>query len=133
VQGSSHTIIYLITNHRTSLVRRGPERSSGPTPGSAQDHPNPNPNLHTMLKMRPCKAVGHPLPSTASCAGSEVQLALLAARAHCWLRLNLLSSRTPRFPYIGLLSCLLSSNLYIYSALSHPRCRIWRLLLFNFT
>jgi len=56
VQGSSHTIIYLITNHRTSLVRRGPERSSGPTPGSAQDHPNPNPNLHTMLKMRPCKA-----------------------------------------------------------------------------
>lgn len=90
----------LLALHRTTQTRTlclwvvsKLSSSSGPCPPPSGEEPFPNPHL-TQL---------HPVL--------------------CWLRFNLLSSRTPRFPYVGLLSCLLSPSLYIYSELSHPRCQ----------
>ena len=63
---------------------------------------------------------------------SRMLLALLAARAHCWLILSLLSSSTPRSPSAGLLSSYSSPNLYLGLVLLCPRCRIRHLDLITF-
>jgi len=51
------------------------------------------------------------------CCSLRVLLSLLAARAHCWLRSNLLSARTPRSLFVGL-SSFSAPSLYINPGLS---------------
>lgn len=60
---------------------------------------------------------------------AEKQLALLAARACCWVRSYLLSAKTCRSLSAELFSSLLSHILYKYPGLPHPRCRIYHLKL----
>ena len=54
----------------------------------------------------------------------RIQLALLAVKAHCCLRFNLPSTRTPTSLSTEPLSSLSFPSLYIFSGLHHPRCRI---------
>jgi len=92
------------------------------------------PNLFMLLEVRPhqCRAEwDNSFPCPAGLMHPMTQLALLAARAHCWLIFHLLSTRTPRFLPRRVLSSLLSPSLCIYPGLPHPRCRIWNLLLLN--
>jgi len=63
---------------------------------------------------------------------TRVQLALLAARAHCWFMFNLLSTRTPGSLSVGLISGLSSPILNLQPGLPCFRCRIQHLLLLNF-
>ena len=57
----------------------------------------------------------------------RMQIALLAARAHCWLTLSLLSTSTYRSLPAGLLSSHTSLNLDLCLALLCPRCRVWHM------
>jgi len=59
----------------------------------------------------------------------QVWLALLAGRTHCWLRFNLLSTRTLAFFSVELLSSHSSLSQYTDEGLPCPRCRIWNLFL----
>jgi len=63
---------------------------------------------------------------------SRIQLALWAARAHCWLRFNVSLTRIPRFLSMLLLLSLLSPSLYKCLGLPYHRCRIQHLLFLNF-
>lgn len=63
---------------------------------------------------------------------SRIQLALLAARACCWLVFNLLSNRSTRSFSVGLFSSLSSPSLYIYLELPRVKYRIRHLVLLNF-
>lgn len=57
---------------------------------------------------------------------SRIFLALLAAKTHCWLTLNLTSTRICRS-----LQMLVPQYVHIFGL--HSRCRIWHLLLLSFT
>lgn len=57
---------------------------------------------------------------------------LLAARAHCWLKLSSPSIKTPRSLSAHLHSIFSSLNLYVHPGLHCPSCRIWYLSLLNF-
>ena len=62
----------------------------------------------------------------------RIPLAFLAARAHCWLMINLLSSRTSRSLSAELLSNRSAPSLYWCMGLLLPRCRTLHLPLLNF-
>ena len=61
----------------------------------------------------------------------RMPLAFLAARAHCWLIVNLSSTRTPRFLSAELLSSRSIPSLYWCMGLFLPRCRTLHLPLLN--
>jgi len=58
-------------------------------------------------------------------------LAFLASRAHCWLMVNLSSTRTPRSLSSELLSSRSTPSLYWCIGLFLPRCRTLHLPLLN--
>ena len=60
-----------------------------------------------------------------------IPLAFLAARAHCWLMVNLSSTRTPRSLSAELLSGRSTPSLYWCMGLFLPRCRTLHLPLLN--
>ena len=61
----------------------------------------------------------------------RMPLAFLAARAHCWLMVNLSSTSTPRSFSAELLSSRSAPSLYWCIGLFLPRCRTLCLLLLN--
>ena len=61
----------------------------------------------------------------------RMPLAFLAARAHCWLMVNLLSTRTPRSLSTELLSSRSTPSLYWCMGLFLPRCRTLNFPLLN--
>ena len=61
----------------------------------------------------------------------RIPLAFLAARAHCWLMVNLSSTSTPRSLSAELLSSSSTPSLYWCMRLFLPRCRTLRLPLLN--
>ena len=61
----------------------------------------------------------------------RILLAFLAARAHCWLMVNLSSTRTPRSLSAELLSSRSTPRLYWWMGLFLPRCRTLHLSLLN--
>ena len=61
----------------------------------------------------------------------RISLAFLAGRAHCWLMVNLSSTRTPRSLSAELLSSRSTPSLYWCMALFLPRCRTLHLPLLN--
>ena len=62
----------------------------------------------------------------------RMPLAFLAARAHCWLMVNLSSTSTPRSLSTELLSSRSTPSLYWCMGLFLPRCRTLHLPLLNF-
>ena len=87
----------------------------GPHQGSVEGKENlPRPAGHTLLLMHP-----------------RIPLAFLAARAHCWLMVNLSSTRTPRSLSAELLSSRSTPSLYWCMGLFLPRCRTVHLPLLN--
>ena len=61
----------------------------------------------------------------------RIPLAFLAARAHCWLMVNLSSTRTPRSLSAELLSSRSTPSLYWCMRLFLPRRRTLHLALLN--
>jgi len=62
----------------------------------------------------------------------RLPLAFLETRAHCWIMVNLSSTRTPRSLSTELLSRRSAPILYSYMRLCLPRCRTLHLPLLNF-
>ena len=61
----------------------------------------------------------------------KMLLASFAARAHCWLMFNLLSTRNSRSFSAELLPRQSASSLYCCTGLFQPRCGTWHLFLSN--